>query len=172
VKGKRKDYGKTKSLDDLLEEEKRSVKRGLIKRKPAQNFFPFNPVRPDRPNALGLFLDKWDCRILRGVQQYGFKPVGEFCKLAKVKPSKFYERFRNNPDLKEALRLLAFSSLAIAFPKAMSTLSEKFSESAPWAKLYCEVTGLIDSPSLKVGKAEEETDRLMDERELRYLIGE
>ena len=152
--------------------EKMASKQGLLRRNKPQNFFPFTPVRSDRPNALGLFLDGDDCRILRGVQEYGFKPVGEFCKLAKIKPSKFYERFHNNPDLKEALKLLAYSSLAIAFPKAMSTLAEKFSQSAPWAKLYCEVTGLIESPNFKlIQNFGTEDDHLMDEREINYLLG-
>ena len=154
-------------MEELI---KRRPKQPSLERNTPQNFFPFTPVRSDRPNVLGLHLDKWDCRILKAVQEHGFKPVGEFCKLAKINPKKFYERFHINPDLQTALKLLAFSSLAIAFPKAMSTLSEKFSESAAWGKLYCEVTGLIESDGIKLIQNFGESDKLMSEQELQYLM--
>jgi hypothetical protein len=112
------------------------------------NLFPFSPVREGRPNPLGLTLDKFDCRILKGVQEHGFKPVREFCKLAKIPERKFYERFRNNKDLGEALKLLAFSNLAVAFPKAMETLSGKFETSPKWAELWLKVVGLINDPGM------------------------
>jgi hypothetical protein len=168
---KPKDYGKTKSLDDLLEEEKRSVRRGLIKRKPSQNLFPFSPAREGRPNPLGLTLDKFDIRILRGVQEHGFKPVREFCKLAKIPEKKFYERFRGNKDLAEGLKLLAFSSLAVAFPKAMETLSGKFESSPKWAELWLKVVGLINEPSLKlIGQEGKEDKDEISKRVDRFLL--
>jgi len=125
-------------------EKRRTRLKGEIRQRPTpSNLFPFSPARPDRPNPLGLQLDKWDVRILRSIQEHGFKPIREFCKFARVPEKKFYERFRVNRDLPEAMKLLAFSNLAVAFPKAMATLTEKFSENAKWAELYLKVVGLL-----------------------------
>jgi hypothetical protein len=145
-------------LTELVREEERRVKmasrRQSPKRTPPQNFFPFTPARPDRPNPLALQLDKWDCRILRSIQQNGLKSPSELCRLGKVPIKKFYERFNTNPYLKEALKLLAFSSLAVALPGAMTTMVEKFPENAKWAELYLKVTGLIGEDGMKIIKEE------------------
>jgi hypothetical protein len=52
--------------------------------------------------------------------------------------------------MKEALKLLAFSTLAVALPGAMNTMIQKFPESAKWAELYLKVSGLIGEESMKV----------------------
>ena len=166
-----KDRGKSKTLNELLDSEEKRVTRGIQRRTSALNSFPFSPVRDGRPNPLGLNLDKFDCRILRAVQDHGFKPVREFCKLARVKESVFYQRFRDNPDLGEALKLLAFSSLAISFPKAMETLSGKFESNPKWAELWLKVVGLINEPSMKlVGRGEGVEDRGMIETRINQFL--
>jgi len=167
---KPKDRGKTKSLDDMIRDEEKALRRGLIRRKPPQNFFPFAPVRPDRPNPLGLMLDKWDCRILRAIQEHGIKSPKGLCTLGKVPIRKFYERFKENPDLREALKLLAYGTLATALPGAMTTLTEKSPENAKWMELYLKVIGAIDEPSLKIVQ-KFDGERLLNEQEIQYLIG-
>jgi hypothetical protein len=168
---KLKDRGETKSLDDLIEKDG-SLKIGSIKRtRSPRNNFPFVPAREGKENPLGLYLDKFDCRILNGIQQYGFKPIPEFCKLIKIKQWKFYERFRNSPGLGEGMRLLADTSRAYAYPSHMQTLNEKFSESPQWALIYCRVSGLIDEPTLKVGRKEEDTEHaFLTQKQIEDLI--
>ncbi len=168
-----------KTASELVRSEERRqelAKHQSPKRNLPQNLFPFSPARIDRPNPMGLKLDKWDCRILRAVQEHGFSPVRDFCKMNKIPERIFYERFRVNPDLSEAMKLLAFSNLAIAFPKAMATLTEKFPENAKWAELYFKVTGLMGETgesSLRLMKpAEERESRLLTEEEIdRLLLG-
>lgn len=164
--GKPKDYGKTKSLNELLDSEERRlrnqrrmpVRRGkqgnTVSERRQRSSFPFTPARPDRPNALGLNLNKWDCRIANGVSMHGFLPVVEFCKLVKVPVRIFYQRLRDNPDLIEALKLLGHGSRVLGYAKAMTTLSEKFRESPKWAELYLKVNGLLDEPTLRMVKEE------------------
>jgi len=169
-----------KTATELVQAEERReklAKHHLPVRSQAHNLFPFSPAREGRPNPMGLTLDKHDCRILRGVQEHGFKPIREFCKLIRVPERIFYTRFRVNPDLSEAMKLLAFTNLALGFPGAMSTLSEKFSENAAYAKLYLQVVGLLgdDESPLKIVKpkgahgspllTEEQIDAMMTQGE-------
>ena len=168
---KRKDRGTTRTLTDMIRMEERAKHQCPTRNVPA-NIFPFSPPRENRRNVMGFNLDKWDCRILRGVQEHGFKPIREFCKAAKVPERIFYERFRVNPHLSDAMKLLAFSNLAVAFPKAMSVLTEKFSQNAKWAELYLKVVGLLgDSGDSRLKLIRDEgTPALMTEDEVeRYL---
>lgn len=151
----------------------KGVRRGSLKRaQHPRNNFPFTPVKEGRDNPFHLTLDKWDCRIANGVQEHGFLPVVEFCKIVKVPVPKFYQRLRDNPDLVEALKLLALGSRVLAYPKAMNVLSEKFSENPGWAKLWLQVNGLLDEPSIRlVKKEEEDTERpLMTTEQIHLLI--
>ena len=162
----------TEMIDREQARQEKMARRGIQRRSTPQNLFPFSPVRDGRPNPLGLDLNKIDCRILKAVQEHGFLPVREFCKLAKVKEGVFYQRFRDNRDLGEALKLLAFSSLAISFPKAMSTLSGKFESSPKWAELWLKVVGLINEPSMKlVGRGKGSEDRgTIEDRINQFLL--
>ena len=181
LKGRKpKDYGKTKSLDDLLEEEKRSVRRGLSKRNiPKNNFLFFSPAKPDSLNPMGLNLTKDDCKIVNGVQRFGYHPPGEFCKLIKMKPYKFYERLKGSPDLIEALRFIGFTPLLMSFPENMAILSKNFGKSKPWADLFCEVVGLkkkeqiriVNESGLDVFGASPDNKYITDQR-IRELLGD
>ncbi len=81
--------------------------------------------------------------------------------------------FGLQPDLKQAIKLLAFSSLAISFPKAMSTLSEKFSEGPGWAKLWLETVGLIrgDVMVKLTEKDDGEGVKFLSSGEIKLLLG-
>ncbi len=157
-------------MTELIKAEERASKQPSPRRSTPQNFFPFTPIRPDRPNPMGLSLDKWDCRILRAIQEHGIKSPKELCTLGKVPIKRFYERFKENPDLREALKLLAFGTLATALPGTMTILTEKSPENAKWMELYLKVIGAIDEPSLKIVQ-KFDGDSLMSEQEITYLIG-
>lgn len=163
---KKKDRGKTKSLDELIQ---KRPKQELTKRTRPRNNFPFVPARPDRPNPFGLNLSKEDCRIANGAQKYGFSSVTEFCRLVKISTPKFYERLRN-PDLIKALKLLALGSRVLGYPKAMDTLTENFNKSPKWAELYMRANGLWDEPERPYTEKEDTERPLITADQVRLLI--
>ncbi len=72
------------------------------------------------------------------------------------------------------MRLLAFSSLALGFPAAMQTLTEKFSSNPKWAELWLRTVGLLGGePEMRLihDAGQAEPAELIESRIQQFLIG-
>ena len=150
-------------------ERRKRRKGGYPQPSPPQNYFPFTPIRPDRPNFMGLNLDRVDCKILRAIQIGKARSIQDICKTGKLKASKVYERFRTNPDLREALRMLVAMTFTLATPGIIEDFVQNASRNAKTLELFLKCVGLIEEPSIRLIQNFE--PGLMDEREIRKLIG-
>jgi len=140
---------RAKKRQERKERRERLAKRPFQQRHITKNFFPFSPIRADRPNGLGLNLDKNDCRILQAISE-GAKTIREICLKGHLRSSTVYERFKKNPDLREALRMWVSINFAIATPGVVSLLIEKAGQNAKFMELFLRATGMIEEPSFKL----------------------
>jgi hypothetical protein len=132
------------------QERRKRRKQGFRQRETPRNYFPFTPINPDRPNFMGLNLEKIDCKILRAVQVGKARTIQDICKYGKLKASKVYERFRVNPDLREGFRMLVAMTFTLATPGIISDFVENASKNAKTLELFLKCVGLVEEPSIRL----------------------
>ena len=150
-------------------ERRKRRKHSFGRRNLPANYFPFTPVRPDRPNFLGLNLEPIDCKILKAIQTGNARTIADICKFGRLRASKVYERFRLNGDLREALRLLVSMTFTLAAPGIVSDLVENAGKNAKMLELFLKCAGILEEPSFKLIQNFE--PGLMSQWQVQELIG-